>query len=381
MQIQWPVGIDTQGFLDQYWQQRPLLIKNAFPHFENPLDENELAGLALDEDANARFMECIDGHEWRLSHGPFDEDFFSTLSGNQWSLLVSDIEKLLPDFRDYLQPFRFVPDWRIDDLMVSYAPVGGSVGAHVDEYDVFLLQAAGVRQWQFENHARPPSHDPTGASIALLGDFNADETHELQAGDMLYLPPRFAHHGIAVADPCMTWSIGYRAPSSDEVLTPLVSYLLDEIQPERFTDARRVASDDPGLITEKDFEGMRDLIRRALQTSDDRLDKCIGRLLSEPAMQEQPEPLTLTSEELFSADRGNGAFICHSGHALAYKADNNSALLFANGECFAVSRTLASRLCNDRRIVRSQIDSEDRAVITALVNQHTLFEDDEHRQH
>lgn len=377
MKIQWPQGLDNQSFLQQYWQQKPLLIKNAFPQFDNPIDENELAGLALDEDASARFMQCVDGHEWRLSHGPFDEDFFDGIDGNQWSLLVSDVEKLLPDFRQYLQPFRFIPDWRIDDLMISYAPVGGSVGAHIDQYDVFLLQASGQREWQIEQSPRQNNtHDPQ-AAIALLGDFKADEKYTLDAGDMLYLPPQFAHHGIAVGEPCMTWSIGFRAPSSDEMLPSLMNYLLDEIKhPQRFADARRSITSEPGVISEKDFSDLRQLVRNALTVTDDTLDVCIGRFLSEPATQESPEPLTLEPDDIFDTSSDSQQLVCNSTHSLAYKLMDNQASLFANGERFTVTTALAEALCTQRCIDLSAVLPQDQLAVTALVNQHTLLEDD-----
>ncbi|MEM7256119.1 MAG: cupin domain-containing protein [Pseudomonadota bacterium] len=377
MNISWPQGIDTEVFLQQYWQQKPLLIKNAFPDFDNPLDENELAGLALDDDANARFIECVDGHEWRLSHGPFDCDFFDGISGHQWSLLISDVEKLLPDFRHYLQPFRFIPDWRIDDLMISYAPVGGSVGAHIDQYDVFLLQASGEREWQIETSPRQPTTHNLNSSIALLGDFNADETYTLGAGDMLYLPPKYAHHGIAVTDPCMTWSVGFRAPSTDEMLPSLVTYLLEELkQPQRFEDAGRAVTQQPGLISDSDFSEIRRLVRNALQTTDTALDKCIGRYLSEPPAHELPDPLEVTVDALFNHRNQSLQLHCNSAHTLAYKLDADNALLFANGECFAVSQTLAETLSSQRAINLADVLPQDQQAITALVNQHTLLDDE-----
>jgi len=227
--IMWPDGLSDAKFLAEYWQKKPLLIRSAFPEFKNPVDPNELAGLACDEDANARYIEHTGNNEWRLCQGPLSDDFFDDVTGSEWSLLVSDVEKLLPDFREYLLPFRFIPDWRIDDLMISYAPVGGSVGAHVDQYDVFLLQADGIREWSIENTAREKQDSSASVSstIAILGDFAADDTWQLTAGDMLYLPPQFAHHGIAKDEPCMTWSIGFRAPSVDEMLPEIINYVLE----------------------------------------------------------------------------------------------------------------------------------------------------------
>ncbi len=372
MQINWPQGIDTTIFLQQYWQQKPLLIKQAFPGFESPIDENELAGLTLDSDANSRYMECVDGHEWRMTHGPFADDFYDGVSGNQWSILVSDVEKLLPDFRRYLEPFRFIPDWRIDDLMISYAPVGGSVGAHVDQYDVFLLQAAGQREWQIETTPRQRAGESANASISLLADFKSDNTMQLEAGDMLYLPPQFAHHGIAKADPCMTWSIGFRAPSVDEMLPSVISYLLEGIpQPARFTDAKRNEIDTPGLIDEQDLQGLRSLIRQACQTDDKQLDIAIGRYLTESLNTEPQEEKHTKWKALPPTLHAN------STCTFAYQIIDKEAVLFANGEAYPVTVSLAKALCNDRKIDSKQIPEEDKDTVLSLYNRHALAGDND----
>ena len=152
--IQWPSDIDECIFLDQFWQKKPLLIRQAFPDFVTPLPADELAGLSLEPDTSGRIIVRDSNGAYTLEHGPFAENRFATLTDNQWSLLVTDVEKHIPEFIAYLQPFRFIPDWRIDDLMVSYAPDGASVGAHVDDYDVFLLQASGKRRWLIEDKVR-----------------------------------------------------------------------------------------------------------------------------------------------------------------------------------------------------------------------------------
>jgi len=283
--IMWPDGLSDAKFLAEYWQKKPLLIRSAFPEFKNPVDPNELAGLACDEDANARYIEHTGNNEWRLCQGPLSDDFFDDVTGSEWSLLVSDVEKLLPDFREYLLPFRFIPDWRIDDLMISYAPVGGSVGAHVDQYDVFLLQADGIREWSIENTAREKQDSSASISstIAILGDFAADDTWQLTAGDMLYLPPQFAHHGIAKDEPCMTWSIGFRAPSVDEMLPEIINYVLESQSASvRFEDPHRSASTNPGLISNDDIAALRKMLTKALQQTDETLNQWIGRCITEP---------------------------------------------------------------------------------------------------
>ncbi len=391
--INWPDSINEQTFLQQYWQQKPLLIPQAFPSFDNPLDPNELAGLACDDDANSRFMQRVQGNEWRMCGGPLSDDFFDDISGHEWSLLVSDVEKLLPDFRSYLQPFRFLPDWRIDDLMISYAPVGGSVGAHVDQYDVFLLQADGVREWRIENTPRVGHQPSISTSISLLADFKADTTMHLSAGDMLYLPPGYAHHGIATEEPCMTWSIGFRAPSAEEMLPSVLRYLCDSPDDSlttRFTDPKRLATDNPGHIDKRDISKLRDLLRTALSAEDTALDLCIGRYLTESINDETEELTEPVSWKTLSPQlKGDGILICNSLVKFATmevdsagtSADSkhktaSTTRLLVNSDAYDCTEHLGTNLCNSRQCRASDIQTEqDRQTVVELFNrQHLLID-------
>ena len=355
MKIRWPDGLTEAKFLAEYWQKQPLLMRSAFPDFQNPVDPDELAGLACDEDSNARYIEHTGNNEWRLCQGPLSDDFFDDVTGSEWSLLVSDVEKLLPDFREYLQPFRFIPDWRIDDLMISYAPVGGSVGAHVDQYDVFLLQAGGTREWSIENTRRESSNPSPSVSstISLLGDFSADETWQLQAGDMLYLPPQFAHHGIAKEEPCMTWSIGFRAPSVDEMLPEIINYLLEsDAAGKRFSDPQRVTTGTPGLIGNDDIAVLRTMLTEALQQPDEILNQWIGRCVTEPKdIQESPDNSGSISSTTVNEYLARGhTLISNSQKRIAYTLCDNKTTLFAEGLPYTCSTAVAAAVCDRREI-------------------------------
>jgi 50S ribosomal protein L16 3-hydroxylase len=411
LHINWPDGLDENIFLKTYWQQQPLLISQALPSFDNPLDPNELAGLACDADANSRFMQRVQGNEWRMCGGPLSDDFFDDVTGHEWSLLVSDVEKLLPDFREYLQPFRFLPDWRIDDLMISYAPVGGSVGAHVDQYDVFLLQADGVREWQIEETPRTGHQPSVSASISLLADFKADRTMHLSAGDILYLPPGFAHHGIAKEDPCMTWSIGFRAPNAEEMLPSILRYLCEsghETLTARYTDKQRSATHRPGHISTDDIKALRNIVRNALAADDEILDLCIGRYLTE-SIDDSTE--TLTDSADWSSVKSllkDNILVCNSqvkfatmsvnvANSDAFAVNDASAVisvsthsevsanddahvdmttLLVNGEAYLCSDKLGNSLCEQRFCRESDIVTpQDQATVVELVNrQHLLSE-------
>ena len=224
--IVWPslLGeLTADDFLSDYWQQRPLLIRNALPIADNPpLEPDQLAGLALEEWIESRL---INSQTWQVEHGPLDPERFTTLPERDWTLLVQAVDLWLPEVAALLDSVDFLPRWQIDDIMVSYAAPGGNVGPHVDNYDVFLLQGLGRRHWQIETTARQHRAASPSSALRLVDDFNADSEWVLEPGDLLYLPPQFAHHGIAL-DPCMTYSIGFRAPSSVEILNDLALELL-----------------------------------------------------------------------------------------------------------------------------------------------------------
>ena len=213
-----PLGMPATHFLRDYWQKRPLLIRQAFPGFVPPLMPDDLAGLACEELALSRIVLRDVRHDrWELKPGPFAESEFATLPDSHWTLLVQDVDKWDADVAALLDHFDFLPSWRIDDVMVSYATDGGGVGAHLDQYDVFLLQGPGQRRWSISTDPRA-SHDfRDDAELKLLKRFEPTHAWTLDPGDMLYLPPGVPHDGVGVGE-CMTFSIGMRAPASSELL-------------------------------------------------------------------------------------------------------------------------------------------------------------------
>lgn len=210
-------------FLAEYWQKKPLLIRQAIPNFQGLLDGNDLAGLACEEEAQSRLVRFSDG-QWHTEQGPFDEDDFSNLPEHDWTLLVQGVNHFLPEADALLRQFNFIPYARLDDLMVSYAPKGGGVGPHFDSYDVFLLQGSGKRRWKVSHQSDKSIIE--GAPLRILKKFACDDEWVLEPGDMLYLPPQLAHWGIAETDDCMTYSIGFRAPKTIE----LAMGYLEELQ-------------------------------------------------------------------------------------------------------------------------------------------------------
>ncbi len=208
-------------FLRTYWQQQPLLIRSALPNYASPLSADELAGLATEEDIESRIVieEGADGR-WEVKHGPFDAATFAALPETHWTLLVQAVDLWVPKCKELLNRFDFLPPWRLDDLMVSYAPTGGSVGPHFDQYDVFLLQMEGTRRWQLGGSCDADTKLVQGTELQIVDNFVAEEDWLLKPGDMLYLPPNIAHWGVAESA-SLTFSIGFRSPSLSDMLGDL----------------------------------------------------------------------------------------------------------------------------------------------------------------
>jgi 50S ribosomal protein L16 3-hydroxylase len=226
-------GMTPRAFLARHWQRRPLLVRPAIEGFRGLLSPRDLMRLASRDDVQSRVV-VRDGRTWQVHHGPFRPSFFRRLGAQRWTLLVQDVNHFLPQAQALLARFRFVPDARLDDLMVSYAPPGGGVGPHFDAYDVFLLQGLGRRRWQVS--AQRDLALVEGAPLQLLARFRATRDWVLAPGDMLYLPPRCAHDGVAL-DECMTYSIGFRTPAWQELASAFLAYLQDHLEmPGRYAD-------------------------------------------------------------------------------------------------------------------------------------------------
>ncbi len=246
------MNFDIDAFLRDYWQQKPLLIKNPWDGWSDPLEPDDLAGLACEQGVESRLItQTGDDPDlpWELEHGPFAESRFSQLDHKRWTLLVQAVDHYVPDVAAMIEPFRFIPNWRIDDVMVSYAADGGGVGPHFDQYDVFLIQGSGRRQWQVGGHCDENSELLPHNDLRLLADFDATDEWTCEPGDILYVPPGIAHNGIAVGDDCMTYSIGFRAPSRSELIGYWADDLLADMQDDdRYSDPKLKALKNPGEI-------------------------------------------------------------------------------------------------------------------------------------
>jgi 50S ribosomal protein L16 3-hydroxylase len=220
-------GLSPEAFLAEYWQKKPLLVRQALPGFGDWLNRESLSKLAMRDDAESRLVRFIRG-QCLLDHGPFEADDLASLPKKNWSLLVSGVNHFLPEGDALLHAFDFVPLARLDDLMVSYAPPGGGVGPHFDSYDVFLIQGQGRRRWEIS--AQDDLEILDGAPLRILKRFKPELSWDLEPGDMLYLPPQYAHNGTALSD-CMTWSVGFRVPTAEDMVGNFLNYLQDRLTP------------------------------------------------------------------------------------------------------------------------------------------------------
>ena len=259
---------DVAAFLREYWQKKPLLIRNPWGVWRNPITPDELAGLACDEGVESRLI-AKRHHDLTLEHGPVPESRFSELGAEPWTLLVQAVDHHAPDVAALIDPFRFVPNWRVDDVMVSYATDGGGVGAHFDRYDVFLVQGLGKRRWQIgaicDDDTELRAHD----DLRLLAQFEPTDEWILEPGDILYVPPLVAHHGVAVGDDCMTYSIGFRAPAQSELVAHWCEHILDETaESELYRDPDLVLQPNPGEISAKALSRLYDMVTAKLLDRD-----------------------------------------------------------------------------------------------------------------
>ena len=395
-----PLGTPPAKFLRDYWQKRPLLIRSAFPGFRDPLTPNDLAGLACEESALSRLVVHEPrGDRWMLRNGPFSETDFGKLSKRDWTLLVQDVDKWDADIGALLEHFSFLPAWRIDDVMVSYAVDRGSVGAHVDNYDVFLLQGLGQRRWRISTDPSALKDFRSDAELKLLREFVPTHEWLLESGDMLYLPPGVPHHGVAVGE-CLTYSIGMRAPSRGDLMIDFAETFAETIPEElRFGDADLLPAGGDGEIDEA---AMRRVLRampwlklggdrgdddgkrvEAKQKRAGNVDGCSGEVDSSMLRTWFGRFITRYRSAHAAVPRSRkladsafaGAF-ARQMHAMrnpwsraAWMDFGRDARLFVAGEDFACSRVFARRACGAAPLALDAIKSaRDRSVLRTLID-------------
>ena len=372
-------GLTAREFLRDYWQKKPLLVRQAIPDFESPISPDELAGLALEEEVESRLVIEHGERPWELQRGPFNEDTFQDLPERDWTLLVQAVDQFVPEVAELLEDFKFLPKWRIDDLMISFAAPGGGVGPHFDNYDVFLLQAHGHRRWQIGQMCDADSPLLPHADLKILAQFEPTDEWVLAPGDMLYLPPCLAHCGTA-EDDCMTYSVGFRAPSAAEVLTHFTDFLGQFLpDEERYSDADIQPSEDPNQIQRDALERLKTLLNEHM--SDERLLMTwFGQFMTEPKYPELVAGIEIEEED-FLGSLGDVAILIRNPSArMAWSEVGEDLVLFASGQSRLVSarlRELLKLICSADALHVENLgawlaDDEGRTLLWELVKQGSL---------
>jgi 50S ribosomal protein L16 3-hydroxylase len=347
------LGVTPSRFLREYWQKKPLLVRGAFPAWKDPISPDELAGLACEDEVESRIVQGK-GKRWEVAWGPHPESRFSKLPEREWTLLVQEVNRWVPDAALLLDHFSWIPNVRVDDVMVSYAEPGGSVGPHLDSYDVFLLQGLGERRWQWSSKPAKDRSFIPNLALRILAKPVFDRDEVLRAGDMLYLPPGFTHHGVAVS-PCLTYSVGFRAPSAGEAWTsfaerasrlPAAAALL--------SDPPLAPAEEPGAIPPALLKRARAFVR-SIDMSDEQIDRWFamhttrlkpGHTLEAPTAQASPgkkAPKWRADATVARSEEGRWAFL---------PAPRGALRLYIAGEEIDVPREateLAKVLCRSRR--------------------------------
>ncbi len=353
-------GISPEQFMAKYWQKKPLLIRGAMANFKPLVSEDQLWSLAANDEMESRLIQqTVKGY--KLAHGPVQEALSS--KKKDWTLLVQGVDLQVPSVHALLQQFRFVPDARLDDLMISLAGAGGGVGPHFDSYDVFLLQAAGRRRWQIS--AQKDLALIEGAPLKILQNFKPTQEFILEPGDMLYLPPRYAHDGVALDAGCQTYSIGFRAPRAGELARELLHRLAEEVADEMeddlkwqqlYADKGQGATAQPGALPNELTEFALQALQRAMQERT-LLEQLVGEYLTDPKagvyFDEGHLPKRYAQVKLSAATR------------MSYDAKH----MFINGQSFRCAgkdaKTLR-KLADERRLSATELRSASPALTRAI---------------
>ena len=359
-------GITAEQFLAEYWQKKPLLVRNALPEIASLLEPNDVMELALEENISARLIKQKDKdpNQWAVKSSPLIKGDFQKMP-KLWTLLVQAVDHYSFDLAEMWKKFSFIPQWRRDDIMVSYAQKGGSVGKHFDFYDVFLVQGYGHRRWQLGQMCDADTDYVAGQPLKLLPEIEVNFDEILAPGDLLYVPPGLAHYGVA-EDDCLTYSFGFRMPNVTEMMDRISDKFSDnQLLKNPLTDVLRNQQNAIGQITQHELDYLKEKLLAQLQNSTV-LDDAIMSLMSEPKYPDNvPEAEEVGTGDLEEALEQGYLLMLEPASRLLYTYEDGELLFWANGEGVGISEQFAP-------VLKQLADGEVVALNEALFDQDIL---------
>ena len=360
-------------FLKEFWQQQPKVFRQCFDDIHDVIDGDELAGLACEDDVESRIISGsgICG-EWQCLQGPFEEEDFSSLGKENWTLLVQGVDQWDSGIRSILDHFKFLPSWRLEDIMVSYAPIGGGVGPHFDNYDVFLIQTSGSREWKIGQRCDDQTELQENSQVKLLAEFDCQSTSQLNPGDMIYVPAGAAHWGTALTDDCITLSVGFRAPSQRQLICQTLENLLERFSEvdgndKRFyrdtmsaidTSSAKINQYVDSSVYELLSEISPDLVRAEGR-------RAFGQLVTEPRHQsELHDEDEWTVNEVEEWVKQSTLMLVHPVHSRIAFSDN---VLFVNGHTYDAEESFSRMLCENK--IDRPLSRREYELLVTLLNQ------------
>lgn len=338
-------GITAEQFLAEYWQKKPLLVRNALPEIANILEPNDVMELALEEHVTTRLIKQKDKdpNQWSVKSSPLIKGDFQKMP-KLWTLLVQAVDHYSFDLAELWKKFPFIPQWRRDDVMVSYAPKGGSVGKHFDFYDVFLVQGYGHRRWQLGQMCDANTEFVSGQPLKLLPEMQVDFDEVLAPGDLLYVPPGLSHYGVA-EDDCLTFSFGFRMPNMADMMDRVSDkFASNGFLKNPMLDIQRQHSSDIGQISKAELDYLKAELLQRLQNSAE-LDDAIMSLMSEPKYPDNiPEPDEIEADDLREILDTGYEILLEPASRLLYTEQDAELLFWANGEQVCISEEFTAQL-------------------------------------
>lgn len=362
-------------FLAQYWQKKPLLIKQAFANFQDSITADELAGLAMEAEIESRIVSTNSQGDWQVDHGPFED--FSQYGESDWTLLVQAVNNWSRPTHNLLAPFAFIPSWRIDDVMVSFSTPNGGVGAHLDQYDVFIVQGSGKRRWQVGAPDKSLKTLLPHPDLKQVSSFQPIIDEITEAGDLLYIPPNHPHNGVSIEN-SVNFSIGFQAPSSQELWSSFADKLIDKNSGEqRFSDPGRKKCQNNFSITHNDKQQLKAFMLAQLE-QEEFYEQFIGQYLTQGhhALEILVPVNDIDENKLLDIlSEPDILFMPVSGLKTAI-IDDTQATLFINGDSFSLDNQtleLAQQLAQQKPLTTKEIKTlnvclKNTQLLTSILN-------------